>query len=223
MVKVKDILNFELQDDENEYGGIPYANYTVNDYIHDIASDENDVNRIKSLSIVEFNDILTKTDSGINVIKDEEIEDYFNEINTIKARLIFNIKPEIEKMLQRIAQEKDISTTYYLLIPNDKHNDDVSWGIAFGWCDDFDNEPDSKFHTGTHNVCVKVGYNNSILKDYEYDWIMPSDEYGNVYDTEITLSDDTDIDNLTTQLIDDYMTVKNYLINKDIDTDISLD
>ena len=91
---------------------------------------------------------------------------------------------KIRDTIRIAGSEKNLSATYYV---NINKTTKVTWGIVFGWMDDFDPE-DSTYSIGTSRLCGKVAYisNNSGMTEYEIDWIMPTID-GEVYDTEIAI------------------------------------
>lgn len=75
-----------------------------------------------------------------------------------------------------------------------EERDGNDWAIVLGWSPGFE-EDGTKYTDGTYGLCAKVAYqpSNSMLQcDYDVDWLMPYDESGEVYDTEISISDDTE-------------------------------
>lgn len=83
----------------------------------------------------------------------------------------------------------DITSTYIVpLKTNDKEN---NWAMVFGWGSD---EP-------TSSLYGKIAYQpkNSLMQDYNIDWLMPINDNGEVDDTEISIVTTADIDYLTKQ------------------------
>lgn len=90
---------------------------------------------------------------------------------------------EIAESLRNAISQKKICYTYFWKIGEDCRN---KWYITAGWMEGFD--PDD---TGCRErLCAKIAYvpNNSLLRDYDYDFMMPYDEKtGEVWDTEVSL------------------------------------
>lgn len=66
--------------------------------------------------------------------------------------------------------------------------------MVFAWQDGFgDKYDDSQYHRGEYRICGKLAYNDSYMKEYDMDWLMPYDEdTGEVYDTECSFEDMAD-------------------------------
>lgn len=65
--KAKDFLDTKLKDGYGDFGGIPYDGYTLDEYLHDIAKDDNDYEELKETDIYDINTILV-IESGIQAI-----------------------------------------------------------------------------------------------------------------------------------------------------------
>ncbi len=79
---------------------------------------------------------------------------------------------EVNKLLSRMKQEENWDSAYYYPL---LHSDDRTWAIVLGW--DYEYK----------QIMGKIAYlpNNSVMSEYDVDWIMPYDEStGEVYDTE---------------------------------------
>lgn len=97
-----------------------------------------------------------------------------------------DIRKQIEETIKEAESAGPNSTTYIVDLDN---VDGKRWAVVFGWVD--------YSGDGKYELCGKVAYNDSYMKDYDYDWIMPYDEEtGEVWDTEvaITPNDDFTID-----------------------------
>jgi hypothetical protein len=85
-----------------------------------------------------------------------------------RAKLTNGFTEAVEEM--RDTHEE--LTYYWKLSVDDKQN---QWAIVLGWVDGF--EPDDKDDCidGSYRLCVKLAYQptNSIMKDYDIDWVMP--------------------------------------------------
>ena len=62
--KAKDFLDYELKDGYGDGGGIPHEHYTLEDYLEEIAEDEDDYDELVETDIYEINNILV-IESGI--------------------------------------------------------------------------------------------------------------------------------------------------------------
>ena len=97
------------------------------------------------------------------------------------------LKEPIETILNKIKNLEQTETYCYYL---DDHDEKNNWALVFGYPDDYD------------DVCGKVAYQprNSMMQEYGIDWLMPYDEdNGDVWDTEIHISDTKDIEWLLEQ------------------------
>lgn len=100
----------------------------------------------------------------------------------------FKDKDKIREKIERVLEDRRYGNTYSFHLLNDGTN---TWGLVFGWRDgkDFDRKHDV--------LCGYLGYlpNNSIMREFGYDWMMPYDkESGEVDDTELTIEDISDLD-----------------------------
>lgn len=107
---------------------------------------------------------------------------YFTDVITPEILDSNKLLDITEKICAAIPQ-KDLCRTYFWQIGEDHRNE---WFLAAGWMEGFD--PDD---TGCRErLCVKIAYvpNNSLLRDYDYDFLMPYDEKtGEIWDTEVSL------------------------------------
>lgn len=111
-------------------------------------------------------------------------------------------------------KENHLDGTYYWYLDTDKNNND--WAIVLGWQDGFDIDKKDDCLYGSCRLSVKLAYQprNSIMQDYDIDWIMPYNEATNeVYDNEISLYPDTDLDNVINWLLECYESYKEYSMN----------
>ena len=84
-----------------------------------------------------------------------------------------------------LANNEDMSITKWIEI---EKFGDRQYALVFGWVDGYEKTShNSKTERGTCRICGKLAYNDSYIKEYDMDWIMPSYK-GNVYDTETTIS-----------------------------------
>lgn len=122
----------------------------------------------------------------------------------------------IKEFKKAVIDMKDnhLDGTYYWYLDTDKNNND--WAIVLGWQDGFDIDKKDDCLYGSYRLSVKLAYQprNSIMQcDYDIDWIMPYNEATNeVYDNEISLYPDTDLDNVINWLLECYESYKEYSI-----------
>lgn len=70
-------------------------------------------------------------------------------------------------------------------------NDGDSLYLVFGWKDGYEgNEDFQKEDAGViYTLCAKLAFNIDDLQcDYDIDWVMPWDNKGDVYDTDMAVS-----------------------------------
>lgn len=84
------------------------------------------------------------------------------------------------------------------------HPNEQGFAIVIGWQDGYEKDKDlTQQEDGGEiwTLCGKVAYNCDDLQcDYDYDWYMPSDKEGDIYDTSIAIHSVEDIDYLTDEL-----------------------
>ena len=74
-----------------------------------------------------------------------------------------------------------------------KTDDDKTIAIVIGWQDGYNDGEKWQVKCGdlTFTLCAKVAINIDDLQcDYNFDWYMPSNKDGDIYDTNIALSGD---------------------------------
>lgn len=95
--------------------------------------------------------------------------------------------------------------TYYWIIGEDEEND---WAIVLGWVDGFEPDPNDDCTDGTWRICAKMAFQSkkSIMQcDYDVDWLMPYDEETmEVYDNEVSIYPDTDLESVVNWLFECY-------------------
>lgn len=96
-------------------------------------------------------------------------------------KLRHNMIQEFANAVNDLEKTHDYATYYWVLGTDDNDN---RWAIVLSWSDSYE------------AICTKLAYqpNNSIMSDYDIDWLMPYDEEsGEVYDTELSLYSNVNI------------------------------
>lgn len=88
-------------------------------------------------------------------------------------------------------------TTYWytLDIINDKE-----YAVVMGWNDGFAEDKPT--------LCMKLAFlpTNSLMSEYDIDWLMPYDEQGEVDDTEMSIESEDDIIKAVEYMVDVFKT-----------------
>lgn len=93
---------------------------------------------------------------------------------------------DVKDIINELIKDSSISSTRWITLKKDSRGRE--WALVLAWCDDFDDEGQSDFIRGTYRICGKIAYNNSYMKEYDMDWLMPYDEEtGEVNDTETSI------------------------------------
>lgn len=103
---------------------------------------------------------------------------------------------EVSRIVKDAMETKAHQCTWYYRLGCNNGN---RWAIVIAWMD----------YNGTNEweLFGKVAYQptNSLMQEYDIDWIMPYSEItGEVYDTEITIQDDSSVE----YLVDTWMKMK---------------
>lgn len=110
-MKIKDILNIELEDDKQDFGGVAFAGETVKDFIEDIELDENmelnDFNKILyNCGVKEIN--ITKEDM-LEILKkkldDAETKQFMNQMVDGWTAKNYRIEKETNEEVKRLKEE----------------------------------------------------------------------------------------------------------------------
>ena len=99
--------------------------------------------------------------------------------------------------------------TYHWYLHTD--DNDNNWEIVLGWQNGFELDETDDCMCGTCRLCTKVAYqpNNSIMQDYDIDWLMLYDkETMEVYDNEVSIYPDTNLENVLDWLLECYESYK---------------
>jgi len=101
---------------------------------------------------------------------------------------------KIMDALNDMRESKDFQATSYVPLGVD---DDNIYAIVIAWMD-YDNTDDWTLY-------AKLAYQpkNSLMQEYDIDWLMPIDDNGDVIDTEISNPDIHDIG----FLVDSYISI----------------
>jgi len=97
-------------------------------------------------------------------------------------------KDMLFKMASTIVKankERSLVSTYCWNIGQDAQN---RWYLAAGWMEGFYKD----INLNEERLCMKIAYipKDAFLRDYDYDFLMPYDSEGNVWDTEISIGED---------------------------------
>ena len=91
------------------------------------------------------------------------------------------LKQGIKEFLQIVIDNEDHERTWIfdLALHNGRR-----WALVAAWMD-YDN-------TGDWKLYAKIAYQptSSLMQEYDIDWWMPPDEYGNVDDTELAVGNE---------------------------------
>ena len=98
------------------------------------------------------------------------------------------LKQKFKEFLQGAIDNEDHESTWFLVL--ETHNG-KRWALVAAWMD-YDDTDDWKLY-------AKLAYQptNSLMQEYDIDWLMPTDENGECDDTELAVGDepnDFDID-----------------------------
>jgi hypothetical protein len=97
---------------------------------------------------------------------------------------------EVRDFIDTLKKHRDTSSTYYSTILKQGRK---TWAVVLAWVDGFENKgDDGEYLLDTYRICGKVAYNNSYMKEYDMDWLMP-DDGEEVYNTETSIEADDDI------------------------------
>ena len=98
------------------------------------------------------------------------------------------LKQKFKEFLQGAIDNEDHESTWFLVL--ETHNG-KRWALVAAWMD-YDDTDDWKLY-------AKLAYQptNSLMQEYDIDWLMPTDENGECNDTELAVGsepNDFDID-----------------------------
>ncbi len=116
--------------------------------------------------------------------------------------------------IQSLYENKDFSVTYFIPLLKGKSK---SWYLVFAWQNGYEHDEKEAFACNDYRICGKIAFcaNNSMMHDYDMDFLMPYDERGNVFDTECSISASDDIDALLRHWSDDWDQIKQPYIEPD--------
>ena len=103
--------------------------------------------------------------------------------------------------------EEKCGCCHWWLLEDDKHR---RWSIVIGWSDGFDKNEEGYFSDGTWQICSKIAYEdefNAMQTDFDWDFTMPFDENGEVYDTCESIPKDVDWLELAKRLLKEFKEV----------------
>lgn len=116
-----------------------------------------------------------------------------------------NVLIEDFKRAVKDMRENHSDVTYHWYLHTDDNDND--WAIVLGWQDGFESDETDDCMYGTCRLCSKVAYqpSNSIMQEYDIDWLMPYDEEsGEVYDNEVSIYSDTNLEDVIIWLLKCY-------------------
>lgn len=116
-------------------------------------------------------------------------------------------KKELVKSFSKAVEEMKKNhdwMTYFWYLDTDNNNN--NWAIVLGRQDGFEEAEDinDKCAIGTCRLCAKLAYqtSNSIMQEYEIDWLMPyNEETMEVEDNEISIYQDSDLEEIIDWLL----------------------
>lgn len=120
---------------------------------------------------------------------------------------------QIESAIKDFKETKGDGVYYWDL--NDLNDlDNVNnYAFVLGWNEYDDEENKDGCSDGSYRLCIKLAFQpkNSMLQcDYDFDWNLPYDkETNDVYDYEIALFDDTNIQSVVDLLLEWHDELKN--------------
>ena len=99
---------------------------------------------------------------------------------------------DIKEMISQLVKSRDLGETRWHVL---KNVNGKTYALVMAWQDGFEKaENPNEYQYDTYRICGKVAYNDSSMKEYDMDWIMPYDEEtGEVNDTECSLEGFEDI------------------------------
>lgn len=101
---------------------------------------------------------------------------------------LISLQEDIQKTVKEMTENIDLSRTMWLPLYQDGNK---TWALVFGWMGDFNpEEADGVYQLDDSRLCGKIAYNDTYMKDYDIDWVMPLDNEGEVIDTETSLAED---------------------------------
>lgn len=122
---------------------------------------------------------------------------------------IKNLTKEFKSAIDTLVKTKD-DNTYTWSFGQDDQNCDY-WAIVLGWTGGFDLGETDEYQDGGFHICAKLArqpYNAAMQSSYEMDWEMPYDEEtGEVFDTEVIIYKDSDIEEIISDFISNMETI----------------
>ncbi len=112
----------------------------------------------------------------------------------VKASSDSNIRQKVRDLILDLKNPNKWDYTGYVTLDV---VDGKRWAIVIGWMDGFEDEGISDYKRDDCRLCGKVAYQstNSVMQEYDYDWLMPYDENtGEVWDTDTSIDSDGNID-----------------------------
>lgn len=101
---------------------------------------------------------------------------------------------EVRVLLKEMVDFRELSETKWIVL---KKEGKKTWALVFGWQDGFDPAKNpTPFQYENYRICGKLAYNDSAMKEYDMDWLMPSvPDTEDIWDTECSIEGEGDIAN----------------------------
>ena len=78
---------------------------------------------------------------------------------------------EVRVLLKEMVDFRELSETKWIVL---KKEGKKTWALVFGWQDGFDPAKNpTPFQYENYRICGKLAYNDSAMKEYDMDWLMP--------------------------------------------------
>ena len=130
---------------------------------------------------------------------------------------MFPDKDCVSQVRWLLDNPKELSTTTWVTLDN---IDGKTFAVVFAWNDGFDNiKSDNPYINGEYRICGKIAFNDSYMKEYDMDWLMPWFENGDVCDTEVSLESDRALTNTISFWEDEWKKIKEDLLNGKLKTE----
>lgn len=152
-----------------------------------------------------YNDIYSKiNESSENVVESLDVYTNATELNGFIKEAVAGL-------------QKDEEGTYYKRLGTTINDTELYLVIGFDTVDNYDREDLSTLvldDTGKYAIVGKIAVNSDDLQsDYNWDWLMPYYENGDVWDTEVSFGKADDYTREAEEFIKQFNDMKNYNIS----------